>query len=54
MNFTLSLEQVNTILRALDQMPHAQVRQLIDVIVAEANAQIKEQPAQAPAQEEVE
>lgn len=36
---TLSIEQINVILRSLDQGPHAQVRQLIDAIIAEVNAQ---------------
>jgi hypothetical protein len=36
---TFNIEQLNVILRALDQMPHAQVRQVIDLIVTEANAQ---------------
>lgn len=36
---TFSLEQINVILRHLDAGAHAQVRQLIDFIITETNAQ---------------
>jgi len=41
MNFqiTLSMEHVNIILRALDSQPHGSVRQVIDYLIAEVNAQ---------------
>lgn len=41
MNFqiTLSMEHVNVILRALDSQPHGSVRQVIDYLIAEVNAQ---------------
>lgn len=41
MNITLtfSIEQINVILQALDAGPHKEVRQLIDYILTEANAQ---------------
>lgn len=48
-SFTFTVEQVQTILAALDSQPHAQVRQLIDLIIGEANAQqqrINQQNAQ--------
>lgn len=51
MNITLSftVEQLNVILRHLDQGRHAEVRQLMDLIISEANAQT--QAAQVAAQE---
>lgn len=54
MNFTFNIDQVNLILQSLDQMPHAKVRQLIDVIIAEANKQMQTPAPAAPAQEEIE
>lgn len=36
---SFTLEQVNVILRHLDAGAHAQVRQLIDLIIAETNVQ---------------
>lgn len=45
---SFSLEQINVILRHLDAGAHAQVRQLIDLIIAETNAQ--QQARMAPAQ----
>lgn len=45
-NLNLTIEQVNTILRALDQQPHSTVRQTIDYIISEVNAQ--QQVAQSP------
>lgn len=44
-----TIEQLNIILRSLDQMPHAQVRQVIDLIITEANKQ--QQMAQEAAPE---
>lgn len=51
MNITLTftIEQLNVILRHLDQGKHSEVRQLMDLIITEANAQT--QAAQAAAQE---
>lgn len=51
MNITLSftIEQLNVILRHLDQGRHSEVRQLMDLIITEANAQT--QAAQSGAQE---
>lgn len=43
---TFTVDQLNIILRSLDQMPHAQVRQVIDMIITEANRQ--QQEAQQP------
>ncbi len=40
MNFTFTTEQMNTILRMLDQLPHGQVRQVIDFIMTEVNKQL--------------
>lgn len=40
MNFTFTTDQLNTILRMLDQLPHGQVRQVIDYIMTEANRQM--------------
>ncbi len=57
MNITLSLtiEQINTILRALDGAPHGQVRQIVDTIITEATKQQQAaQAAIAAAREEVE
>lgn len=48
---TLTIDQVNMILRCLDQAPHAQVRQLFDYIIAEASAQ--QQKAAQPVTVEV-
>jgi hypothetical protein len=39
-NFTFTTDQLNTILRMLDQLPHGQVRQVIDYIMTEANRQM--------------
>lgn len=36
---TLTIEQINTVLRCLDSAPHGQVRQLIDLIINEATRQ---------------
>lgn len=49
---SFSLEQINVILRHLDAGAHAQVRQLIDLIIAETNAQQQARMAPAPATEE--
>jgi hypothetical protein len=49
---TLTIEQLNVILRHLDQGKHAEVRQLMDIIITEANAQAQaaqQAPAEAPA-----
>lgn len=58
MNITITFtnEQLGIILRSLDQMPHSQVRQVIDMIITEANrqqqqAQAKQQAEQAAAPE---
>ena len=48
-NLSLTIEQINTILRALDQQPHAAVRQTIDYVISEVNAQ--QQAAAAAAQQ---
>lgn len=45
---TFSLEQINVILRHLDAGAHAQVRQLIDLIIAETNAQTHPRIEPAP------
>lgn len=37
--FTFTADQLNTMLRMLDQMPHGQVRQVIDFILTEVNRQ---------------
>ena len=37
--FTFTADQLNTMLRMLDQMPHGQVRQVIDFIITEVNRQ---------------
>lgn len=39
LTFTFTIEQVNLILRHLDQGKHSEVRQLMDLIITEANAQ---------------
>jgi hypothetical protein len=39
---TLNTDQINTVLRQLDQGPHAQVRAVIDYIIQQVNSQ---QPA---------
>ena len=55
MNITLTftIEQLNVILRHLDQGKHSEVRQLMDLIVTEANAQTQAaQQAQQVAAEE--
>jgi hypothetical protein len=44
---SFSLEHINIILRHLDAGAHGQVRQLIDLIIAETNAQ--QQAHMAPA-----
>lgn len=55
MNFTFTTEQMNTILRMLDQLPHGQVRQIIDFIMTEVNKQLaapqgeQQKPADAEA-----
>lgn len=46
---TFSLEQVNVILRHLDAGAHAQVRQLIDQIITETNAQAQARQAETSA-----
>ena len=46
---TFSLEQVNVILRHLDAGAHAQVRQLIDQIINETNAQAQARQAETVA-----
>jgi len=38
-SLSLNIDQVNVILRQLDAGPHAQVRQLIDVIIQQVQAQ---------------
>lgn len=48
MNYTFTTEQLNAILRMLDQLPHGQVRQVIDFIIGEVNKQ------QAAAQQSLE
>lgn len=40
MNFTFTAEQINTILKMLDSLPHGQVRPVFDYIVGEAQNQI--------------
>jgi hypothetical protein len=52
---TFNIEQVNTILRHLDAGAHAQVRQLIDNIINQTNAQTQAMNAQnvAASQESV-
>ena len=50
---SFSLEQINVILRHLDAGAHAQVRQLIDLIIAETNAQQQARMAPAHAATEV-
>lgn len=52
MNITLTftIDQLNVILRHLDQGKHSEVRQLMDLIISEAQAQ--SQAAQAAAQEQ--
>lgn len=49
MNFSLSLtsDQINTVLRLLDQGPHAQVRQIIDTILQQVGEQQRLQTAKA-------
>jgi hypothetical protein len=58
MNITLTftIEQLNIILRHLDQGKHAEVRPLMDFIISEANAQTQaaQVAAQEPAAEEAE
>lgn len=54
MNITLTftVEQLNLILRHLDQGKHAEVRQLMDFIIGEAQAQSQaQQAAQQAAQQ---
>lgn len=51
---TFTIDQLNIVLRALDQMPHAQVRQTIDLIISEAQRQQQKAEAEAKAPEEVE
>lgn len=46
--FNFTLEQTNLILRHLDQGKHSEVRQLMDIIISEANAQTQ---ARAQAQQ---
>lgn len=43
---SFTVEQLNTILRCLDAAPHGQVRQLIDVIIAETTRQQQQAQAQ--------
>ena len=50
---TFNIEQVNTILRHLDAGAHAQVRQLIDNIINQTNAQAQAQQGMAAPQEAV-
>ena len=52
MNITLTftIDQLNVILRHLDQGKHSEVRQLMDLIISEAQAQ--SQAAQADAAEQ--
>jgi hypothetical protein len=38
-NLSFNLDQINVILRALDSQPHGAVRQVIDLVIAEVNAQ---------------
>lgn len=49
MNITLTfnIDQINIILQALDAGPHKEVRQLIDYILTEANAQREAQANQS-------
>jgi hypothetical protein len=49
---SFTLEQVNVILRHLDAGAHAQVRQLIDLIITETNAQTQLRAAPTHATEE--
>lgn len=55
---TFTIEQINVILRHLDAGAHAQVRQLIDIIITETNAQqqaesLAKQNAEAAPKDEV-
>lgn len=50
---TLTIEQINVLLRMLDAGPHAQVRQLIDLIITETTRQQQQQPQAASAASEV-
>lgn len=47
---TLNIDQINTILRGLDMRPHGEVRQLLDYIINQVNAQ--QQTAQIDTQTE--
>lgn len=51
-NITFTNDQLGIVLRALDQMPHAQVRQVIDMIITEANRQQQEAAAKQQAAEQ--
>lgn len=53
MQFQLSfnIDQINAILRALDAQPHGAVRQVIDYVINEVNAQ-QQAATQQPAQTE--
>lgn len=42
MNFTFTTEQVNTLLKMLDNLPHGQARPLVDFILSECNKQMAE------------
>lgn len=50
MNFTFTTEQMNTILKMLDNLPHGQVRPVVDYVLAECNKQMAE--ANKPKEEE--
>ena len=43
-NLTLKVTEVNTILAALDEMPHKISRRVIDLVIQQAQAQLQ-QPA---------
>lgn len=50
---TFTVDQLNIVLRSLDQMPHAQVRQVIDMIITEANKQQQDAQQAQPQAEAV-
>lgn len=50
MNFTFTTEQVNTLLKMLDNLPHGHARPVVDFILSECNKQMAE--ANKPKEEE--
>jgi hypothetical protein len=50
MNFTFTTEQINTLLKMLDNLPHGHVRPVVDYLLSECNKQMADanKPVEEP------